>query len=137
MAGGVTFGLSLGTLICLAQLLSGVALAYLPLSRQSWVIGGGLFLFGLFSAPLTIWAQTLRMQIIPAHLRGRTFALLRMLMQSGHPISGVLAGALFPLVGMTAVIALTALVVGAPGGAGYFVRELRLAGLRPLIREER
>ncbi len=47
-----------------------------------------LTLFGLFSAPLTIWAQTLRMQIIPESLRGRTFALLRTLMQSANPIGG-------------------------------------------------
>lgn len=131
VVGGIRWGLPLGTLICLAQLLSGVALAYLPLSRQSWVIGAGLFCFGLFSAPLTIWAQTLRMQIIPAHLRGRTFALLRMLMQSGNPIGGALAGGLFPLVGMTVMIALTALVVGAPGGVGYLVRDLRVASSRP------
>lgn len=136
VVGGITFTLSLGTLICLAQLLSGVALTWLPLSQQSWLIGGGFFLFGLFSAPLTIWAQTLRMQIIPAHLRGRTFALLRMLMQSGNPVGGALAGGLFPLVGMTAMIALTALVVGAPGGVGYLVRDLRVAGSRPAINED-
>lgn len=136
VVGGVTFALSLGTLICLAQLFSGVALLWLPMSTQSWPIALSLFLFGLFSAPLTIWAQTLRMQIIPAQLRGRTFALLRMLMQSGHPLGGALAGGLFPLVGMTVMMALTALVVGAPGGVGYLVRELRVAGVRLAVPEK-
>jgi hypothetical protein len=87
-----------------------------------------LALYGAFSSPLTIWAQTLRMQIIPERLRGRSFALLRMVMQSGNPIGGAIAGALLPALGLTAMIGLSALVVGLPGLIGYRVRELRLAG---------
>jgi hypothetical protein len=70
------------------------------------------------------------MQIIPAALRGRTFALLRMLMQSGNPIGGGLAGGLLPLLGITATIGLSAFLVGAPGLIGYGVRALRLSGGR-------
>jgi hypothetical protein len=88
----------------------------------------GLTLFGAFSAPLTIWAQTLRMRVIPERLRGRTFALLRMLMQSGNPIGGGLAGVLLPAVGLTAVIAVSAGLVGLPGLLGSRVKELRLGG---------
>jgi hypothetical protein len=91
-------------------------------------VAASLALFGLFSAPLTIWAQTLRMQIIPEHLRGRSFALLRMLMQSGNPIGGALAGGLLPLVGMMAMIGLSGLLVGTPGLIGYSVKPLSLAG---------
>ncbi|MEZ4664169.1 MAG: MFS transporter [Caldilineaceae bacterium] len=136
LVGSMRFRLPLGTLICLAEVLSGLALIWLPISDQSWLIGSGLFLFGFCSAPLTIWAQTLRMQIIPAHLRGRTFALLRMLMQSGNPLGGALAGGLFPVLGMSAMIALTALVIGAPGVVGYMVRTLRVAGVAPVAAEE-
>jgi hypothetical protein len=114
----------------MAQTLAGVTLLLVLIAPNVWLIALGLALFGVFSAPLTIWAQTLRMQIIPAALRGRTFALLRMLMQSGNPVGGGLAGMLLPLAGMTATIALSAFLVGAPGLVGYGVRALRRSGGR-------
>src|SRR4029453_15229000 len=92
VAGGSTPRLSLGLLICAAQALSGAALGLLLLSSNVLWVTGGLVLFGACSAPLTIWAQTLRMGVIPERLRGRTFALLRMLMQSGNPLGGVAGG---------------------------------------------
>jgi MFS family permease len=127
LAGSLTLRLPLGTLICFAQALSGVALALVLIGQSAWLIGLGLALFGAFSAPLTIWAQTLRMQIIPERLRGRTFALLRTLMQSGSPLGGTLAGVLLPVLGIPAMIGLSALVVGVPGLLGYQVRDLRLS----------
>jgi len=125
LAGSVFLPLSLGTLICLAQALSGAALSIVLFGRKAWIVGAGLALFGAFSAPLTIWAQTLRMQIIPERLRGRTFALLRMLMQSGNPIGGTIAGVLLPVLGIPALIGLSALVIGLPGLLGYRVKALR------------
>jgi MFS family permease len=130
LVGGLALPLSLGTLICLAQALSGASLGLVLAGRNIWIVGVGLALFGAFSSPLTIWAQTLRMQIIPERLRGRSFALLRMLMQSGNPIGGALAGLLLPALGLGAMIGLSAVVVGVPGLIGYRVRELRLAGGR-------
>jgi MFS family permease len=131
LAGGVIFALSLGTLICLAQFLAGVALSLLLLSQNiGWVILS-LILFGLFHAPLTIWAQTLRMQIIPEALRGRTFALLRTLMQGTNPVGGILAGFLLPILGIPAMIGLSAMLIGIPGLFGYRVKDLRRgAGVR-------
>src|SRR5262249_29762290 len=70
LAGGRTFRRSLGALICLAQALSGAALGIILIGPSVWSAALGLALFGAFSAPLTIWAQTLRMQIIPERLRG-------------------------------------------------------------------
>jgi MFS family permease len=125
LAGGLIFTFSLGTLICLAQFLAGVALSLLLLSQNiGWVIFS-LSLFGLFHAPLTIWAQTLRMQIIPEALRGRTFALLRTLMQGTNPAGGILAGFLLPILGIPAMIGLSALLIGIPGLLGYRVKDLR------------
>jgi MFS family permease len=130
--GGRRFAWPLGALICVAQMLSGLALLLLLFSSNAWLVMLGLALLGAFSAPLTIWAQTLRMQVIPEELRGRTFALLRTLMQSGNPIGGAIAGALFPVIGMTAMVGLTALVVGLPGLIGYQVRLLRTGGVAPV-----
>jgi hypothetical protein len=70
------------------------------------------------------------MRIIPERLRGRAFALLRTLMQSGTPIGGALGGILLPLIGIPAMIALSACIVGAPGLIGVQVRELRAADNR-------
>ncbi|HXV42139.1 MAG TPA: hypothetical protein VEC96_03705 [Anaerolineae bacterium] len=67
----------------------------------------------------------MRMQIIPEPLRGRTFALLRTLMQRTNPLGGVMAGLLLPLVGLPALIALSASLIGVPGLLGYRVRALR------------
>jgi MFS family permease len=120
--------LSLGTLICLAQLLSGTVLLILLPVRTVWSAAIALTFFGVFSAPLTIWAQTLRMRIIPPHLRGRTFALLRTMMQGGTPFGGAGAGFLLPVLGIPTMIALSAIVVGLPGLAGLRVKALRWAG---------
>jgi MFS family permease len=123
LAGAMALPLSLGSLICLAQFLAGVSLGLLGGSSRAWVMTG-LILFGVFSAPLTIWAQTLRMQIIPEPLRGRAFALLRTLMQGTGPVGGVAAGWLLPLLGLPAMIGLAAVAVGAPGLLGYWVKGL-------------
>jgi predicted MFS family arabinose efflux permease len=124
LAGMLTLPLSLGRLICLAQVLSGLSLGLLLRSSQPGWASAGLALFGLFSAPLTIWAQTLRMRIIPEPLRGRTFALLRTLMQGANPLGGMLAGLLLPLLGLPALIGLSAILVGGPGLLGYRVKAL-------------
>jgi len=117
--------LSMGALICLAQGLSGLALLPLLLGRDlPWAVVS-LALLGACSAPLTIWAQTLRMRIIPPELRGRAFALLRTLMQGTMPLAGVAAGLLLPIVGIPAMIGLSALLIGLPGPLGYQVKDLR------------
>ncbi len=125
IAGSLALRLPFGTRICIAQACAGAALALLLLPQQIWLVALSLALYGFASAPLTIWAQTLRMRIIPDQLRGRSFALLRMLMQSGNPIGGALAGLLVPLVGIAAAIGCSALLVGLPGGLGYSVAALR------------
>lgn len=127
LAGGVAVSLARGTLICLAQGASGLALGLLLVGHGlPWAVLS-LVLLGAWSAPLTIWAQTLRMQIIPAELRGRTFALLRTLMQGTIPLAGAAAGALLPVLGLTAAIGLSALLIGAPGPLGYQFADLRRA----------
>jgi MFS family permease len=128
LAGSLILRMSLGTRIALAQILSGLSIIFLILSPAFWATATGLFLLGFFSAPLTIWAQTLRMQIIPVELRGRTFALLRTLMQGATPLGGALAGFLLPLTGMQWMIGLSSLVIGAPGVVGMQTAELRRAG---------
>ncbi len=127
-AGSITFPWSLGTLICFILILAGASLGLVALVRNVWATSIGLTLFGAFYAPLTIWGQTLRMRIIPEHLRGRAFALMRMLMQSANPVGGLVAGPLIPALGLVAMVILSASFVTTPGVIGLRVRELRRAG---------
>jgi MFS family permease len=72
-----------------------------------------LVLLGLCTAPMTAWAQSVRMRAIPASQRGRLFALLRTLMQATPPIGAGLAAVTLPL-GGTATVVVIAAVMGLP-----------------------
>jgi MFS family permease len=70
----------------------GAAGAFLALlaSPHQIPVGLGFFAIGLLSAPMTIWAQSLRMRRIPPALHGRAFATLRTLMQATPPLGAAL-----------------------------------------------
>ncbi len=95
--------------------------------RCSLAILLGMLLVGACHAPLTIWAQTLRMRIIPPPLRGRTFALLRMLMQGAGPLGSLAGGAALPALGLPAVLGAAAGVAAFPGLLGLRDRAMREA----------
>ncbi len=116
-----------GLAIGLAALLSGVAVAAVAVSPDAVGVAVALALYGAFSAPLTIWGQTLRMKIIPAGFHGRCFAIMRTLMQSGGPLGGLGAGFAIPVLGARAAIAAVALITCAVGGLGLTIGELRRA----------
>jgi MFS family permease len=128
VAGNLPTRWSIGKLIITTQSLSGVSFVLIFASTQAWLVGTALALLGFLSAPLTAWAQTLRMRIIPAELRGRTFALLRTLMQAASPTGSGVAGLVLPVIGLMPLIGLSAVLIGSPGLAGSQVKELRDAG---------
>lgn len=117
----------LGFAICLVQALTGLAVLGVALAPSVLAAVAGLFLLGLFSAPMTVWAQTLRMRVVPPELHGRAFALLRLMMQAGNPLGAALSGVLFPVLGVLGLIAASAAVMGVPGALGFAVRDLRRA----------
>jgi MFS family permease len=127
-AGSMSSSLSVGKLICIAQTMAGLGLALALVGQTVWSTAPALFLLGFFSAPMTAWAQTLRMRIIPPELRGRSFALLRTLMQAGYPAFSGIGGFLLPVVGLSAMIGLSVSLVGVPGLVGLRIRELITAG---------
>ena len=128
LAGSLALRSTLGTLICGAQALSGIALVPVAVAPALATGFFGLGLYGAASAPLTIWAQTLRMRILPEDMRGRAFAVLRTIMQGGAPLGGLAAGWLLPRVDVRLVILLSATLAGLPGLFGARVRALREAG---------
>lgn len=125
--GGAAPGGRLGLPICLAQAFAGLAVIALAPTGQSSAAMAILLLFGLMVAPLTVWAQTVRMGIVPAAMHGRTFALLRTLMQAGRPIGGAIAGLVIDPADLTPAILLSAALVGIPGLLGLAVRGVREA----------
>jgi Transmembrane secretion effector len=132
LTGSVTFGtirlpIPEGLAICLAALLSGIAVAAVAVSPGALGVAMGLVLYGAFSAPLTIWGQTLRMKIIPPGFHGRCFAIMRTLMQSGAPLGGVSAGFAVPLLGVRAAVAGVALMTCLVGALGLAIADLRRA----------
>ena len=108
----------LGLGIALAQAFSGLIIVLVILAPDALITGAIFFLWGIAAAPLTPWAQTLRMAIIPDAMRGRAFALLRMLMQSGRPVGGALAGFLLPAIGIAATVGVVGAMTVAAGIAG-------------------
>jgi MFS family permease len=124
LAGAVRIPTTNGRLICSALILSGASLAVAAAWPNVPAAFGALFLFGLFSGPLTIWAQTLRMRIIPAEIRGRVFAILRTMMQGATPAGGALGGMLIASIGVVPTVAVSAGLAVLPGVAGFRVGEL-------------
>jgi MFS family permease len=115
----------LGQRICWAQIVSGLSIGLLFLFPTISIAVVAMTLLGFASAPMTIWAQTLRMRIIPPGQHGRAFALLRLIMQAGAPIGSAVAGVVLPVAGMAAAIAASAAAIGIPGIAGLGIRALR------------
>ena len=125
--GFVRLPIAEGLAVCLATLLSGVAVAALALSPNALGAAAALALYGAASAPLTIWGQTLRMKIIPSGFHGRCFAIMRTVMQSGGPLGGVSAGFAVPVAGVRAAVAGIALVTCLVGALGLTIADLRRA----------
>lgn len=118
VVGGVSWRWPLGRSIAAAQLAFGMGVLALIVLPPLGLAGAILALVGLCGSPLTIWAQTIRMRLIPDELRGRVFALLRTLMQSTPPVGGLAAGILLAGGAASAVAAIVAVVIGLPGAIG-------------------
>ncbi|WP_344476201.1 MFS transporter [Nonomuraea monospora] len=95
--------------IAVVQLLAAASFAVVAVAPYV-----GFLLVGLFSAPMTVWAQSLRMRLIPPRLRGRGFALLRTLMQATPPAGTALATPLLLDGRLVAAAALMAALSGLP-----------------------
>ncbi|WP_165969902.1 MFS transporter [Nonomuraea terrae] len=72
--------------IAVVQLVAATGFLAVTFAPHTAAVAVGYLVIGLFSAPMTVWAQSLRMARIPAPLRGRGFAILRTLMQATPPL---------------------------------------------------
>ena len=94
--------------------------------RSAAVTVAALVALGLCATPMTAWAQSLRMRLVPPEAHGRLFALLRTAMQATPPAGAALAalvigrGAVITVAAIAATIGVPALVLardllGTPG----------------------
>ncbi|GGX87910.1 MFS transporter [Streptomyces hiroshimensis] len=115
VAGGGRLGPASVRLIGLFQ--TGAALAFLAVlgSPLEAVVGAGFFAVGLLSAPMTVWAQSLRMRRIAPELHGRAFAGLRTLMTGTAPLGAVIAAPLLAGGSLAAAAVTMACCAGLPG----------------------
>ncbi|GAA1616396.1 hypothetical protein GCM10009733_010850 [Nonomuraea maheshkhaliensis] len=103
--------------IAAVQLIAAAGFLALLTAPLTITVAAGFLVIGMFSAPMTVWAQSLRMARIPAPLRGRGFAILRTLMQATPPIGAAIvtpllaAGLLGPAALVMALVAAVPAVV--------------------------
>jgi MFS family permease len=117
--GALDWRWTLGRSIAVAQVGAGLAFLGLAGAPSLPVAIGVLVVAGLLVSPETIWAQTIRMRVIPPELRGRTFGLLRTLMQSTPPVGGALAAAMLSAGrGIGPVVVTMSLIMAVPGVIG-------------------
>jgi predicted MFS family arabinose efflux permease len=94
--------------------------------RSTGVTVAALAALGMCAAPMTAWAQSLRMRLVPPEAHGRLFALLRTAMQATPPVGAALA-ALVTGRGAVVTVAAIAAIIGVPA----LVLARDLAGHRP------
>ena len=122
--GAIRWRWPLGRSIAAGATVSGLILALLLFRPGLIPMAAILAASGLAESSLTPWAQTIRMRLIPAELRGRVFALLRTSMQSTRPIGAILAGVLLAGGDMTPALATISLLVLGPGLIGLWLPAL-------------
>jgi MFS family permease len=103
------------------ELFAGAGFAFVLASLKP-AVAAGYLIVGFFSAPMTVWAQSMRMRRLPPDYRGRAFATLRTLMQATPPLGAAMAAQLLAgkqlsltVQGMVLLVVLPALAVAALG----------------------
>lgn len=114
VAGASASRLPLGRAIALSEIAAGCAYATLAGKPPIALTFVGLALGALCLGPLTVWAQTVRMHLIPPDMRGRVFGTMRTLMQATPPLGALLAGTLLRHGGIAVTAAAIGLVLVVP-----------------------
>lgn len=107
-----TWTASLRASIIAAQITAAL-LVLLLVIHSAAVTVAALVALGMCTAPMTAWAQSLRMRLAPPEAHGRLFALLRTTMQATPPAGAALA-ALTLTHGTAATVAAVAAAMGLP-----------------------
>jgi MFS family permease len=122
--GAIHWRWPLGRSIAAATLIAGLIRALMIVRPDLIAMILILAASGVAESSLTPWAQTIRMRLIPPHLRGRVFALLRTSMQSTRPIGSILGGLLLVGGDLTVALVAQALLIVVPGAIGLWIPAL-------------
>ncbi len=106
---------SLRASITVAQIAAGLVVLLLMIHSIAVTVTA-LVALGMCAAPMTAWAQSLRMRLVPPEAHGRLFALLRTTMQATPPAGAALAAFTFTHGTLTTVVAIAA-TMGLPAVA--------------------
>ena len=124
IVGAIGWRWPLGRSIAWACLTSGLILLLWLLRPPLLALAAILAVWGSVSSSLTPWAQTIRMRLIPPHLRGRVFALLRTMMQSTRPVGAIIGGLLLSNGELSPALVAIALLFLVPGAIGLWLPAL-------------
>jgi MFS family permease len=124
VVGALEWRWTLGRSIAVGQAAAGLSFLGLAFVPGVWGAVVVLVAAGVLVSPMTIWAQTIRMRVIPIEMRGRVFGVLRTLMQSTPPIGGALAGIMLTGGEVGATVLAMAAVMAVPGVIGVFANAL-------------
>jgi len=122
--GAIRWRWPLGRSIAAAALITGLIRALMIVRPDLILMILILAASGVAESSLTPWAQTIRMRLIPPHLRGRVFALLRTSMQSTRPIGSILGGLLLVGGDLTPALVAQAMLIAVPGAVGLWLPAL-------------
>ncbi len=133
VVGAIDWRPSLGRSIAVAQTLAGATFLVLALEVGLPGTVAVLLAAGLLISPLTIWAQTIRMRLVPEGMRGRVFGVLRTFMQATPPLGGAAAGILLGGPGVAATVVAMTAIMAVPGVVGLVTPALAESRLRPSV----
>ncbi|GAA3622481.1 MFS transporter [Nonomuraea rosea] len=91
----------------------------------------GFLIIGAFSAPMTVWAQSLRMERIPPSQRGRVFGVFRTMMQATPPIGAALITPMLVTGDLTEAVILMTALAALPALALFLLRESPISEQTP------
>ncbi|MGP4019366.1 MFS transporter [Saccharopolyspora sp. 5N708] len=100
--------------IGVVQAVAAAAFLTLLAAPRQLPIAAGCFAIGLLSAPMTVWAQSLRMRRVPQALHGRVFATLRTLMQTTPAIGSALVTPMLAQGRFTIAVIAMVIIAGLP-----------------------
>lgn len=97
-----------------AELIASLGFVAILASAVKPLVITGFGVIGLFSSPMTVWAQSMRMRRLPAQVRGRAFAALRTFMQATPPVGAAIATPLLAGGHLSGAVAAMVLLAGVP-----------------------
>ncbi|MFI7708163.1 MFS transporter [Nonomuraea sp. NPDC049480] len=111
------------TAIAVVELVAAAGILAL-LGAPGWIpVTAAFLIMGTFSAPMTVWAQSLRMERVPPSQRGRVFSVFRTMMQATPPIGAALITPLLVKGDLTGAVVLMTSLAAVPALALLLLRD--------------